>query len=99
MLTENNFLRRLKVDSFLELLLNMLDEEFEFKHRCHETQVSQAMTSPAITITEDAGYAEIMDAFLLHEGRSMPVVDSDGRLLGLLLRKDFLSAYHLEASR
>jgi CBS domain-containing membrane protein len=95
-LTETDFLRRLKVDTFLELLLNMLDKAFELKHRCHETPVSEAMTSPAVTVARDAGFREIFGAFHQHDGRSLPVVDSDGRLLGLLLRKDFFSAYHLE---
>ena len=95
-LTENDFLRRLNVDTFLQLLLSMLDEAFELKHRCHETPVSKAMTSPAITVGKDAGFAETIAAFHQHDGRSVPVVDSDGRLLGLLLRKDFISAYHLE---
>jgi CBS domain-containing membrane protein len=98
-LTENDFLRRLNVDTFLQLLLSMLDEAFELKHRCHETPVSKAMTAPAITVGKDAGFAETIAAFHRHDGRSLPVVDSDGRLLGLLLRKDFLSAYHLENPR
>lgn len=98
-LTENDFLRRLKVDTFLELLLSMLDEAFEFKHRCHETPVSQAMTAPAVTVAEKAGFEEIISAFHQHDGRSVPVVDGDGRLLGLLLRKDFLSIYNLENLR
>lgn len=99
MLTENDFLRRLKVNTFLELLLSMLDEAFEFKHRCHETPVSMAMTAPAITVTEDARFGEIIGAFHRHGGRSMPVLNSSGRLQGLLLRKDFISAYHLEKLR
>lgn len=95
-LTENDFLRRLQVNTFLELLLNMLDDSFEFQHRCHETQVHKAMTSPAITVRKDAGIGEIIRAFHRHEGRSLPVVDHDGKLLGLLLRKDFLKAYDME---
>lgn len=95
-LTENDFLRRLKVGTFLELLLRMLDEAFEFTHRCHETAVSQAMTAPAVTVSRDAGFPEIIAAFHQHEGRSVPVVDGDGRLLGLLLRKDFVSLYEPE---
>jgi len=47
-------------------------------------------------VGKDAGFAETIAAFHQHDGRSLPVVDSDGRLLGLLLRKDFLGAYHLE---
>lgn len=99
MLTETDFLRRLKVDTFLELLLGMLDDAFEFKHRCHETQVKAAMISPAITVTEDAGFAEVIIAFHRHEGRSMPIVNSEGRLQGMLLRKDFLAAFNPEILR
>ncbi|MEN6587967.1 MAG: CBS domain-containing protein [Sulfuricella sp.] len=96
MLTETDFLRRLKVDTFLELLLSMLDDAFELKHKCHETPVSAAMTAPAVTVTGDAGFAEIVRAFRQHDGRGIPVVDGEGRLLGMLLRKDFITAYHLE---
>ena len=99
MLTETDFLRRLKVDTFLELLLAMLDESFEFKHRCHETQVSAAMTVPAITVTRDASFAEVVSAFHKHDGRSTPIVDGEGRLLGVLLRKDFIAAFHQGSSR
>lgn len=99
MLTETDFLRRLKVDTFLELLLSMLDDTFEFRHRCHETPVSAAMSTPAITVSRDAGFGEIIGAFRRHDGRGMPVVDGAGRLLGLLLRKDFLTTYNLENSR
>jgi CBS domain-containing membrane protein len=98
MLTETDFLKRLKVDSFLELLLGMLEDSFEFTHRCHETTVSTAMAKPAVTVGRDAKFMEMLDAFHRHGGRSMPVVESDGRLLGLLLRKDFIAAYQLKAS-
>ena len=99
MLTESDFLRRLKVDTFLELLLSMLDDAFEFKHRCHDTPVSAAMTTPAVTVTRDAGFGEVRSAFHQHDGRSLPVVESDGRLLGLLLRKEFFSVYDPETLR
>jgi CBS domain-containing membrane protein len=88
-LTETDFLRRLKASNFLELLLRLLEDSFEFTHRCHETRVSEAMVS-VITIGVDSGFAEIMKAFGRHEGRSMPVVDHGGKLCGLLYRKDFL---------
>lgn len=96
MLTETDFLRRLRADTFLELLLRLLGDRETFDHRCHETPVSEAMSAPAVTVREDAGFREILQAFRAHGGRSMPVVDSEGRLRGLLLRKDFLSAHHLE---
>lgn len=96
MLTETDFLKRLKAGSFLELLLRLLEDSFEFTHRCHETTVSAAMTQPAVTVKRDAGFPEILEAFYRHGGRSMPVVGDDGRLLGLLLRKDFFAAHKLK---
>jgi len=92
MLTETDFLRRLKADTFLDLLLRMIDDSCEISHRCHETPVREAMTAPAITVRPAAGFREMMAAFRRHTGRSMPVAGEDGRLYGLLLRKDFLEA-------
>lgn len=98
MLTETDFLNRLQVRNFLELLLRMLEDSYEFAHNCHETPVSVAMTQPAVTVGLDAGFLEILDAFHEHGGRSMPVVSTDGKLLGLLLREDFFAAYKLKES-
>lgn len=98
MLTETDYLKRLKADNFLGLLLKMLENSFEFTHRCHETPVRAAMTQPAVTVGQDAGFLEILDAFHQHGGRSMPVTGADGRLLGMLLRKDFFAAYKLKES-
>lgn len=89
-LTETDFLRRLKADSFLELLLRLIGDPGEFSHRCHETLVQEVMSQPAITVSAGAALEEILQAFSRHAGRSMPVVADDGRLLGVLLRKDIL---------
>ena len=96
MLTETDFLRRLKAKTFLELLLRLVADQGNFTHRCHETPVREAMTAPAVTVGVDTGFREIISAFHTHEGRSMPVVDAQDRLQGLLLRKDFVKTYHLE---
>lgn len=96
MLTETDYLHSLKADSFLQLLLRLIEDPRIFTHRCKKMPVSEAMTVPAITITAGAGFREIVSAFHAHEGRGMPVVDAAGRVLGLLLRKDFVKAYHLE---
>jgi len=96
MLTETDFLRRLKADTFLALLLRLIDDADGFSHRCHETPVSEAMAGTPVTINEQAGFFQIIKAFHQHEGRSMPVVDAGGHLRGLLLRKDFIEVFHLE---
>lgn len=96
MLTETDFMKSLKAKNFMDLLLKLLNDSFEFTHRCHETEVVDAMTKPAVTINLKAGFREIMKGFHQHGGRSMPVVGGDGKLLGLLLRKDFIAAYKLD---
>lgn len=98
-LTESDFLRRLQAESFLELLLRLIEDSCELSHRCHETPVREAMTAPAVTVTPDAGFGEIMGAFRRHAGRSMPVTDAGGRLLGLLFRKDYLESLDRETRR
>lgn len=97
MLTETDYLRRLEAGSFLELFLRLIDDSCEITHRCHETPVSAAMSAPAVTVRSEARFTEIMAAFGRHPGRSAPVVDAHGRLCGLLLRKDFVSAFNLDA--
>lgn len=96
MLTETDFLRRLHADTCIGLLVRLVKDISSFTHRCHETAVSEAMTSEAVTVEEEAGFFDVIAAFRHHGGRSMPVVDATGHLRGLLLRKDFIHAYHLE---
>lgn len=98
-LTETDFLRRLQADSFLDLLLRLLEQPGGFSQRCHATPVSAAMTAPAVTVPQGAGFRAILGAFHAHPGRGMPVVDEAGRSRGLLLRKDFLAVLHLEEWR
>ncbi|MCX7175883.1 MAG: CBS domain-containing protein [Proteobacteria bacterium] len=94
MLTETDFLRSLEADTFLDLWLKIVRGEFALAHRFHEIPVSEGMTTPAVCVAGTAGVLDIMRAFARHAGRAMPVVDSDGRLQGMLLRKDFIAAYN-----
>ncbi len=95
-LTETDILRRLGSNSFLDLLPRLLEQCDTLAACCHETPTSAMMTSPAITVPEHAGFLQIMTAFRGHGGRSMPVVDDRDRLVGLLMRKDFLAACQID---
>ncbi len=94
-LTDTDFLRWHKANTFLEILLNMADNAFEFNHVYHKISASAIMTTPAITVNEHANFGEIIHAFYLHDRRSMPIVDANNHLLGLLMRKDFICAWKL----
>jgi CBS domain-containing membrane protein len=89
-LTETDLLRRLEVDSSLALLVR-LSEEPDAVGRCWAgVRVDAVMTSPAQTLRAEATLPEMAEAFRRHGGRSMPVVDLSGRLLGMLSRKDLI---------
>lgn len=96
MFTETDLLGCQQVGSCLELLLRAAADTEPFRQACSATTVGDYMTAPAVTVPPAAGFLEIVAAFQRHGGRGMPVVDADGRLLGLLLRKSVVRAYHIE---
>ena len=95
-LTETDVLRQFGATSFLEFLLQLIEGAGRLDRDSADTPAGAMMTTPAITVTEQAGAPEIVAAFRRHPGRGMPVVDAQGYCVGILLRKDFLTAYHLE---
>jgi len=54
---------------------------------------SQLMTSPAITIHPDATLAAAARLINVHHLRRLPVVDPDGKLIGIVSRRDLLSVF------
>jgi CBS-domain-containing membrane protein len=98
-LTETDVLRCLGAASVLDLLLSQTrgaDTPRDIGTRCDHATVAAIMSAPAVTVQEQARFDAVLQAFRRHQGRSMPVIDTDGRLRGLLLRKDFLHAFHQE---
>ena len=63
------------------------------RHRHHGTLAEDLMTSPAITIRPDATIAAAARLMNAHHVRFLPVVDSVGRLLGIVSRRDLLSVF------
>jgi CBS domain-containing protein len=51
------------------------------------------MTSPAVTIHPDATMGAAADVMNLHHVRRLPVVDTDGQLLGVVNRRDLLNVF------
>lgn len=95
-LTETDLMRCLGVASYLELLFEAVEQSPAREQHCGQQPLAEVMTAPAVTIGEQANVNQMMRAFCRHPGRSVPVVDADGRLLGMLLRKDLLHACHFE---
>jgi CBS domain-containing protein len=48
------------------------------------------MTAPAVSVPDTAVLAEVMDRLVTHGLRSLPVVDANGRVVGMFSRGDTL---------
>lgn len=96
MLTETDFFARFGAGSYLELLLRLDVASPGDLAKFRRTRVDEAMSTPVVCVGEQDRAPELLAAFRRHSGRSMPVIGADGRLSGLLLRKDLLHALHLD---
>jgi CBS domain-containing protein len=98
-LTETDVLRALEVSSSMALLVRLAQEPKALRECCARVRVDSVMTSPAQTLSVDATLPLMAEAFRRHGGRSMPVVDAGGRLLGMLARKDLIHSCGMAAQR
>jgi CBS-domain-containing membrane protein len=95
-LTETGFLRHLGCGTLFECLQKTITDKGCAIDRLLGKTVADTMTSPAVCVAGNAGFEEIFRAYHVHGGRQMPVIDEHGAYVGMLLRKDFLTAVHLE---
>lgn len=63
------------------------------RDRYRRLTAEQLMTSPAVTIHPDATIGAAADVMNLYHVRRLPVVDSDGTLLGVVNRRDLLNVF------
>jgi CBS domain-containing protein len=52
--------------------------------------VGEVMSSPAVTVTESTGLEQVAAQLTRQRIRRVPVVSADGRLIGLVSRRDVL---------
>jgi CBS domain-containing protein len=63
------------------------------RERYQRLTAEQLMTSPAVTIHPDATIHAAADVMSLHHVRRLPVIDTDGQLLGVVNRRDLLNVF------
>ena len=95
-LTETDVLRALGAETFLALLARLIADAKGIAAEHLYRPVSELMTSPAVSVPLNAGPREVFAAFAAHPGRAMPVLSADDRLAGLMTRKAFINACHLD---
>lgn len=54
-------------------------------------RVSDVMTRDVVTVTPETGYHQIADLLLRHSVSAVPVVDTEGRVLGVVSEADLLA--------
>ena len=69
--------------------LHMLESE-GWRAVLHETTARDVMTAPIMNIQEDAPSLRVAEFLVRHRINSMPVVDANGRLVGIVSEKDLL---------
>jgi CBS domain-containing protein len=75
------------------LLGLLLDDRSELAAKLHASTAGEAMTAPAITISPQAPISAAA-ATMIDEGiNRLPVVDDDGRLVGIVTRADLVKAF------
>ena len=58
----------------------------------NEVKVSQVMRKDVLTINEDAALCEVARTMLTQKARRLPVVDKEGKVVGIIARCDILKA-------
>lgn len=61
--------------------------------RARATTAAELMTKPAVTIAPDDSVAAAARVLGQHDIKRLPVVDADGRLVGIVSRKDILTVF------
>ena len=97
MFSEADFLRNVQAESFLELVFGREEICRDLLVRCREMRVAEVMNVDFAVVGRRAGFRELASAFHRHAGADVPVVDTDGRICGLLLHREFISVCHLES--
>jgi CBS-domain-containing membrane protein len=68
-------------------------ERRNVERKLNAVTAAEAMSAPAVTITEDRPVAEAAATMIQERVNRLPVVDEDGRLVGIVSRADLVRAF------
>lgn len=90
-ITEADFLNR--TAEKLMGRVGLLDASSDVPHTEVTETVASAMTEHPFVMYQEASLTEVARAMVSHGVKRFPVVDNDGRLIGLISRADVVSAF------
>jgi CBS domain-containing protein len=95
-ISEKDFLRHMGAGDklhFMAVVAECLSRKGCVAMPIRSQTAEEIMTSPAITVRENATVVQISNTFNKKKINRVPVVDSEGRLAGLVSRDDIMRAY------
>ena len=99
-ISEKDFLGRMgasKGGSFMEVVADCLENKGCVAVPVRAEHAGEMMTAPPITVGEDARLCELTTLFGQKGINRIPVVDGDGRLVGIVTRADIVHGLFPEA--
>lgn len=89
-ISEKDFLSRMGVKSSMEIIARFLKNKGNIPVPILEQKAADIMTSPASTVNEDTSISEITNIFSEKNINRVPVINSEGKLVGIISRADAL---------
>ncbi|MFN4132340.1 MAG: HPP family protein [Caldimicrobium sp.] len=92
LLSEKDIFKKLEIDmnfKALSIFLN-LEKTIQNWERLKNSKAKEIMTTPAITIEENSSVEEVFKIIKMHKINRIPVVNYQGKLVGIITREDLL---------
>ena len=95
--SEKNLLALLGSNSLMDLLADLFKGKGCLKKALTANTAGEAMTSPAITVTENTTVTQIVAIFTTKQINRVPVLNDEGAMTGIVTRGDIMKT-HLKVS-
>jgi len=95
--SEKDFLKEMgfgETPSFMQIATHCLNSKSCMIGRLHHRTVGNIMTKPPITAGADMTIGAISTLFAERQINRLPIVDADGRPIGIVTRSDLAHSYH-----
>ncbi|MEW6715812.1 MAG: CBS domain-containing protein [Nitrospirota bacterium] len=89
-ISEKDFLSRMGVKSSMGVIVQLLQKRGDIPQPMLWQKAENIMNSPALTVHEDTPISEITNIFTEKNINRVPVVNSEGRIAGIISRADAL---------
>lgn len=90
-ISEKDFLSRMGAKSSMEFIARFLKSKGDIPVPILEQNAADLMTSPALTVNEDTTISEITNIFTAKNINRVPVINKEGRIVGIISRANILN--------